>query len=289
MMKLRTKALSLMAVITALGGMSAHAFTFMWTGAAGGNWYDAGNWTSDDPDADRPSQGTNLGTHYPEDFVIFDSETSVGGVMPTGTIIRDSDWFGSGLSDHLQPTLEVRNGTINYGSGEWWFYAGASQGLIIGDGDMGTMAQVNSTFTNWTRHSDRGGPNLITINADGIFNQTSNFTFSTGGGNDAQVTINGGTFISTGTITNLVTGDLDDRVSFTALGGSFTAPFGGDFTFLTDVTNAFGAHFINNSGQTMTAVDNGNSTFTVSIVPEPSAISLLAIGGLALVVRRRRH
>jgi len=99
-MKIQTKPLLACAVASAFA-CSASAYTFTWTGAAGGSWHAAGNWTSDDPDADRPSQSSNLGTHYPEDIVIFDSETSVGGVMPTGTVNTDSDWFGSGLDDHL--------------------------------------------------------------------------------------------------------------------------------------------------------------------------------------------
>lgn len=286
-MKTFNKIIPMLIALTTLSSTSARAFTFIWTGTGGGNWYDASNWISDDPDADRPSQGTALGTHYDDDIVIFDSETSAGGAMPAGVIIRDADWFGSGLSDHLQPTLDIRNGTISYGSGDWWFYGGASQGLIVGDGDMTTAAQVNSSFNNWTRHSDRGGPNLITINSDGTFNQTVNFRFSTGGGNDAQLTINGGTFTSSGTVSDLVTGDLDDRVSFTAFGSSFTAPYGGDFSALTDVTDAFGTHFINDSGLNMNASDNGSS-FTISITPEPTTTSLLALGGLGLIFRRRR-
>ena len=287
MMKQHKHLLVALLASAAAAGYS-HAYTFTWTGAAGGNWYDAGNWTSDDPDADRPSQGTNLGTHYPDDIVIFDSETSVGGVMPSGNITRDADWFGSGLDDHLQPTLDVRNGTINYGSGEWWFYGGTSQGLIIGDGDLGTLAQVNSTFTNWTRHSDRGGPNKITVNADGTFNQTSNFRFSTGGGNDSQLYLNGGAFVSSGTVTDLVTGDADDLVRFDAVGSTFTAIYDGDFATFGDVTTAVagGVHFVDTTGNGLIATDNG-STFTVSVAPEPGSFALLGLGGL-LIARRRR-
>jgi len=179
---------------------------------------------------------------------------------------------------------------MNYGSSTWWFYGGVSQGLIIGDGDLGTAAVVTTAYTNWTRHSDRGGPNKITINADGTLNQTANFTFSSGGGNDTQMAINGGAFISSGRVTNLVTGDLDDKVTFAAVGSTFTAPLtnaGGDFAVITDVSNAFGTHFIDSTGNGLIATDNGNGTFTVSVAPEPGSLALLGLGGL-LVSRRRR-
>lgn len=286
------KMYTLLATSAMLGTASGAVFT--WTGGAGTTpWHASGNWSG----GNAPNEGdsgptTRLGTEGESDLVIFNSETAVAGYMPTDTLTVASDWFGSGASDHLMPAVQVLNGTLSLAGpgGAWWHYGGGNI-FQIGDSNMSTLAQVNTSFTNWTRHFDRGGRNLITVNADGTLNQTANFQFSTGGGNDTQLTLNGGSFVSSGTVSGLVTGDLDDFVSFEIAGSSFTAPIGGDFATLTDVTDAFGTHFINNSGESMVAVLNG-STFTVSIpqavIPEPSSWFLSLLTATCFTLRRRR-
>ena len=45
--------------------------------------------------------------------------------------------------------------------------------------------------------------------------------------------------------------------------------------------------FRSSTNETLVATNNGDGTFTVSAVPEPSSLALLGLGGL-LVSRRRR-
>ena len=87
-------------------------------------------------------------------------------------------------------------------------------------------------------------------------------------------------------------GDAGDFVRFDAIGSTFTAEFGDgsttNFLNLAAVNAEFGASFINNTAGTMISADNGDGSFTVSIIPEPGSLALLGIGGLMLGLRRRR-
>jgi hypothetical protein len=280
-----SKTLAAVAVASIFAG-SAQAATFTWTGGNGATpWHNAANWAG----ASVPTvDGSSLGTGA-NGVVVFDSETAVSGYMPTDTITVDNDWTSSG-GKGLTPAIQLLNGTLNLAGpgGQWWHWGGGNV-YQVGDGDTGTLAQLNSSFNNWTRHFDSGGPNKITVNADGTFNQTANFTFSSGGSNDAQLTLNGGTFISSGTVTGLDSGDADDFVSFEALGSSFTAVYGGDFTTVADVNNAVtaGVHFKDTTGNGLVVTDNGGS-FTITVIPEPASLAMGLVGLTLIAARRRR-
>lgn len=251
------------------------ATTFTWTGGNEATpWYHVDNWDANG----APNQGdsgstTVLGTTEEDALVIFDSETAVNNYMPTDTIRVASDWFGSGTDDHLMPSLQVLNGTVNLGSAgdAWWHYAGGTI-YQVGDGDMTTLAQVNTGFGNWVRHRDRGGYVLITINADGTVNQTGNFQWGQNG--DTQMTLNGGTFVSSGTVQGLAT-RADSKAFFNAIGSSLTIPYGDgvstDFADVAAVNAQIGDSFVDNTGRGLVVTDNGSS-FTILVPPPPGTM-----------------
>lgn len=243
--------------------------TFVWTGAGGTTpWYDESNWDVTGPpnQTDSGGSGNRLGTEEEDAVVIFDSETAENGYMPTDTLQVSTDWFGSGASDHLMPALQLRNGILNLGNSNdvWWHYAGGNV-YEIGDGDLATEARLVTSFNNWVRHLDRGGFFLITLNADGIMEQTRDFDWGNNG--DARMTLNGGAFVSAGAISGLATRENSFAI-FDAPGSCFTAPFGdgvdSDFVDLAAVNAAIGDSFINNTDEDLLVQDNGDGTFTIT-------------------------
>jgi hypothetical protein len=287
-MKKYTKTLSILAV-TAAAVSTASAVTYTWTGGdgiggggSGTNWYDVANWDG----GVVPSQGSSkiaspIATAA-TDIAIFDSEKSLLGYMPTDNIdlVRVSGSF-------YPPSIDLRNGTLNLNRAENYAYGNT---FTIGDGDLTTAAVFNMAATidlNWA------GSNLKTyvVNADGTLSFGANFEWSNSASQDAVLQLLGGAVTSSSTISGL-TDDTGDYVSFEAAGSTFTAGFGGSFVDETAVTDAFGDSFrlggaLALDGSTLSYKDNGG-TFTVSVVPEPSTTALLGLGGLALILRRRK-
>ncbi len=288
-MKTKSTLAAFTALAAALTG-SAQAVTYTWTGGdgiggggSGTNWYDVANWDG----GVAPSQGSSkiaspIATAA-TDIAIFDSEMSLLNYMPTGNI----DLVRVGGGDY-PPNIDLRNGTLNLNRAENY---GFGSTYTIGDGDLTTSAVFHMAAT---INLNRDGSSLKTyvVNADGTLSFGQNATWSHNSGRDAVVQLLGGAVTSSNSITGLI-GDTGDYVSFEAAGSTFTAGFGGSFVLGTDVTGEFGDSFrlggaLASDGSTLSYTDNGNSTFTVGVVPEPSTTALLGLGGLALILRRRK-
>ena len=123
------------------------------------------------------------------------------------------------------------------------------------------------------------------MNADGTLQIAENFVW--GSFNDVVANLLGGSINSVGSVTSGLDSNASNFVSFQSADSTFTAAFGGEFANLAAVTAALGDSFKDTTGYGLTAVDNG-TTFTVSVIPEPSTTALLGLGGLALILRRRK-
>lgn len=281
-MKKYTKTLSILAV-TAASVSTVSAVTYIWTGGGGSgtDWYDVANWDG----GVAPSQGSKKISSptatAATDIAIFDSESALLGYMPTGNIelVRVSNSF-------YPPNIDLRNGTLNLSRAENYGYGTT---YTVGDGDLTTSAVFNMAAT---INLNRAGSSLKTyvVNADGTLSFGSNFTWSSG---DAVVQLLGGALNTNGNTISGMTDDAGEYASFEAAGSTFTAGFGGSFLDETAVTDAFGDSFrlggaLASNGSSLSYTNNGNGTFTVNAVPEPTTTALLGLGGLALILRRRR-
>jgi hypothetical protein len=273
----------------------AHAAIFTWTGGAGSgsNWYDTGNWDG----GNVPVLNTNqLGTQDSSDVAIFDSEAAVGGHMPGGTLSPAAHW----PSNSRMPNVTLRNGTLTIGQSINWGHNGNT--FEIGDGDMGTLAEVNVNWSDLNR--DPNGMKYYIVNADGTLNVTRSVSVwsNDGSAKRASFILNGGTAVISGTVNDkFIKINSNDNpvpnnyVSFDAPGSSFTADLGGQLPDESTITGAFGDSFrlggalASDPNAQLTYTDNQDGSFTVAavLIPEPASMALLGLGGLMLIARRR--
>jgi uncharacterized protein (TIGR03382 family) len=257
--------------------VTVQAATYIWTGNGDlSDWEDSSNW---DATGVPNGQAGQLSTASASDIVIFDSETATG--MPSVTIPTRSSFTGS----FKNPQIQVLNGTVNFGTTQNWGWSGIDT-FVVGDGDMTTIATAITSYTSLNR--DPNGLKTYVVNADGILQTAGITSWTHSGTKDAVVQLNGGLMQIGGTIAGDFISDTDDFVSFNSSGSRLTADFGGLFADLTAVTDQFGGSFVVGTGLSLEAVDNGNGSFTITAIPEPSSFALGAAGLMALL-RRRRH
>jgi hypothetical protein len=259
----------------AFSTISANAQTdYVWTGDAGGNWYDAGNWAS----GNVPTDGTLLRTASSDDTVTFDSESASS--MP-GAVTTYQGWTGS----LKMPQVRVLNGTVNFSGTQNWGWSGIDT-FVIGDGDTVTPAAISVSFSGLNR--DPNGIKTYIVKVDGTFNVNASITsWSYDVYKDTVVKLQGGTMLVNGTITEgSLTGDAGDYVAFEAVGSSFTAQFGasGSFIDLAAVQAEIGdskSFRINGTGLDkdvfIDAVDNQNGTFSLTLVDPPPSGTVITI------------
>lgn len=281
-----TKTLLAVLAASAIFAGSANATTiYTWTGADfanDGTWQNDLNWSGGvAPDGVTDQLSTDTAT----DVVIFDSETAVGGNLPSNAILTRNSFTGS----FKNPQIDLRNGTLNFVTNSFdnWGWSGITT-MIVGDGNLTTSAIANLGYRNLNR--DPNGIKTYVVNSDGTLNVVGQITaFSFDGAKDTVIQLNGGSFTVGGLINSNLTNDPGDFISFNAVGSTFTADFGGQFADLATVIGQFGDSLVDNSGSGLLATDNGDGSFTVSVIPEPASLVLLGMGSLLIASRRRQR
>jgi len=283
----------------------AQASMFVWTGATNNALNVAGNWLVDGSVPASAPAGSNNGldgTPADDDTLLFDNE--------------DTNWVRNPISGIY--VYSAHDGSLDFANGSYTFKgdrnsyrnrADVTSGITmtVGDGDGTTAASVSTGLSmlnaggtaakTYVVHSD--GTLIIGNNAQ----NNAGYTIWSGGGStgsdslDTVIQILGGTVISGMIYEAPLTGDAGDYASFEAIGSTLTfdaGTAGVSFGSLTDVTDQFGDSFrlggllSSANAELQATYDSVENTFTVTaIVPEPATLSLLAIGGL-LMIRRRR-
>ena len=284
----------LIAVMTTglFAGSAGASTIYTWTGAVDGDWENAANWDANGVPVDAQGRTTELSfeNSNPDRIVINATNHS-----PSNNVPRLYPYHVNG---EVTPTVDVLNGHVAFditsdrpGSGHTELNDHTF--TTIGDGDVGT-GLASLTYNNPGQFR-RGGNFVmsVTVNSDGSFIFGSGTTLARTGA--LQVTLAGGST----TFMDWVrpqhgNGDPGDPTGnswfdFTAVGATFTAGFGSIFEDI-DWVNYYideGEFFRNSTGLPLVATDNNDNTFTVTAIPEPGAVGLMAIFAAAAILRRR--
>jgi hypothetical protein len=290
-----------LACVVMTSGTAQAAMIYSWTGATSQDMSVAGNWLVDGavPAAAPTGSAKNPNAPSNTDTLLFDKE--------------DPDWVRNAPLMYFYST---HKGSLNFANGSFSFKGdqnsyrnradSTNPTIIVGDGDATTLASVNTGLSMLNASAGTATKTYV-VYSDGTLqfgNNTKNNpgyaiwsgTGSTGAaGYDTVIQIVGGTVISGKIYETPLLGDTGDYASFEALGSTLTFTKGsvdGQFNDATDVTNAFGDSFrlgggLDSSNAELQLTDGGSTWTIIAIVPEPATLSLLAIGGL-LMIRRRR-
>ena len=163
--------------------------------------------------------------------------------------------------------------------------------IIVGDGVGGGTEDVTLNLSHTgalIRHEQEVTHNLE-VNSDGIltFDAAVEFSSELSASNRPRFgtfTVNGGAVDVAGPLNRLTvaaTGDalaVNNFVDFTAVGGTFTADFGGDLADLSAVQAAASlggdGSFRSSAGLALSVMDNGDSSFTVEALSDLAVLTL---------------
>jgi hypothetical protein len=280
---------------------SARAVLYSWTGAVDGDWNNVSNWDANGIPVDS-NLGGNLELASSTDDRIEFNAVGSSNPIPTSSIPTLGGAAG-GTRAHVTPQFDLLHGSISFSAVGF-----ANQGLVkhpshswtntVGDGNTanGSASLTYEGGFNDGIFRDDTGQMIWNVNADGtlVFDSGSATTLiiQRNTTRTPVFNLNGGAMVSLDAI-DLLRNDLgagNSFIDFQAEGSRFTADFGADFADLASVQTAIdnSVFFTSTTSQSMGVTDNNNGTFTVLSVPEPSTTALLGLGGLALILRRRR-
>ncbi|MFU8849304.1 MAG: hypothetical protein ACNA77_11390, partial [Opitutales bacterium] len=246
---------------------------------ADGDWENAANWDANDVPVDADpdaTQGLGFASSVDDRIVINATNHSPSNNVPTL-------YATSGTS--VTPNVDVINGSAAFSlgssvSGTHLLNANAS--VTIGDGDLSNgLASLTYDWSGAQTFIRDNQSNLgVTVNRDGSLNFSStgltNLAFDNN--RSLHVTLVGGSVNFAGALRMIRndTGFGNSWFDFTEVGSAFTAGFSNLFADLDAVNSRIGdgLTFRSTTDLELGVRDNGNDTFTVFIIPEPTTALL---------------
>jgi len=183
-----------------------------------------------------------------------DAEQELGTLLvQAGGEVNTDDILFTGLGTNGQTTIE---GTANVGSHLWaGWNTGVTGTIVVNDG--GILNVTGMIGLNW---QDNGAVGLLNINDGGVVNLD-------------QIHASGNSIQGTSLLTIAGTGMLTKT-------GNFTTVIQDNYVNTGKIVGEGGTEL-------QVAYDSNNDITTVTLVPEPSSLAFIGLGGLALMRRRR--
>lgn len=285
----RTKTGLIALVAIAMSGIS-YGELYTWNGSVDADWANAGNWDGALVSTSLATAGTTWNANE------LDTITFNGSIMPSSNIPTFAGWEGCDnmiFNDGGTFTVDLST------TGDAGVVGKPRTFLTVGDG-VGSAASVTVNVTGGilNRHTNGASPldpvNYL-VNSDGVLNIGSLALYGDMGKN-VTFEMNGGSLVADDVVAlnwNLDHADNGNSYkttsyfSFNAEGSSFTADFGGIYTDIDAVTTDTYDHLREGSGITLEYADNLDGSFTVTAIPEPATLGLVAaFGGGILFIRR---
>ena len=267
---MKTTTLTFAAIAGLASIVTTNAAVYTWTGALDGDWDKAANWDANGVPVDMDEGVSGLDQKNPDDQII------ISGTAPTVNVptFSGGNAFGGGTSN--TPEVDVLLGTltvsVNTWGGQGLVHRGGNWNSSVGDGDTGNgIAELNYNLVGGTGNGLNRDDNEVmawTVNADGILNidnQGATLKMAYSSTRTVGFNLPGGTLNFVKALD--LGGHAGNFFDLTTAGASVTAAFGGSFADLPAVNTAIGnkIHFISSTAQPLTAVDNEDGSFTVSV------------------------